>query len=1310
MRKIFKTGKRTGRALIAVTMAAAMSVPVIGNALFTDKKLGAEAASYTSGYDSKNAIYEAQHELNRKIVEEGTVLLKNKDKALPLKGNDKKVTVFHSFYNPEDWSQSEGAMVLSGGGSGNIWVNPKDKCEGTEATHGCHTLYNGLAEHEYDYNKALLDVYFEKNAWNEDRPTEFCDVNGPKMDLVKGKESSFTDYNGAAIITISRLETESQDNYEPYMGISDKAFLRDPAQPEKHYLQLRDKEKELIEYAKTQFAKVVVLLNTAAPMEVDYLQTSDSVDAVLWIGYPGESGLKDIPGVLDGTVSPSGRTVDTWVTDMSKDPTWQNFGDNSQNYTDLSAHNTVLDKNGDIYYLDKELAEDPDFVDDGSNSYHSVDYAEGIYLGYRYYETKATVMNEAQAGSGDTWYEENVTYPFGYGLSYTSFTQEIVGTPVTSGDTISFSVKVTNTGDVAGKEVVQVYYNPPYTPGGIEKASANLVAFDKTGLIAAGESETVTVSFDKRDMSSWSLNAGNYVLEDGKYEISLNKDSHNKWETFEYTHSADSEYTEDETTGTAYTKLFSGDDMFNVDKSKYTADGSGVDFMSRATGLELPETAGDVRFSDEAINYLDSQNTYVSTQDKSTDPWVVDAVIPAEWSQAADTSAENVKQLYQMTGIEDDAKWVEFMNQLTWDEMKTLVSSGLYNTAALERIGKPRTNDTDGPAQIGATAGGRGFGWCAAVNISSTWNDDLAEQFGTMVGEEAIHSETNQGTLITGWYGPGMNIHRNPYCGRNFEYYSEDGLLAGKIAAGAVRGAASRGLITYLKHLALNNQETNRTTNGGVCTWTNEQAMREIYLKPFEYAVKEGGATGMMCAFNRIGGVPAGSNYNLFVKLLEDEWGFDGLAVTDYYEGSSWGWPGNMVVRCHMFPMGDYAGERNVARRIDGTWDTEKGRPVVDGEAQDALYYAVRTTAQRMLKAVANSNAVSAKNGLFPDLTYKVVQGLGVGFVNFGSWISESNGDRLWLAEHEDENTSFIIAPGYTFYAPSGNSLGTFTETGTYTTPIKVILGDDKWENLKGETWISNLTFEVLPAFSIDQKTLKGKVDAAFTSQIDFIDYDKEYGIDFDGFTYMSSGIDKGGQWTRAEGLPEGVEILPSGKLSGIPEEAGTFEVTAYYNVKNNNFPFRFTLEIAEKTIVRTEFKTEDGKLWYKHSDQGEDAWQIVIDLSEFKGDKGDAGAAPTISEDGYWVINGEKTEFKVTGDKGENGVTPVITISEDGYWVINGEKTDVKAVGEKGDSGEDGKKGGCNGSVDVVSVAVTSAAFLVTGLAVYAIRRKKKN
>ncbi len=1263
MRNNYKQGKKAGRAIVALTMVAALTVPVIGNGLFSRSGLSASAASYTSEYETKKSLTDAQHALNQKIVEEGVVLLKNKGGALPLQNNDKKVTVFHSYFNPEDWSQSEGWMVLSGGGSGNIWTGKSD-CEGTETTHGCHTIYNGLDDHGFTYNKAMHAEYLNNGGYYG---ATFCDANGPKMDIVRGQESTFANHDGTAIITVSRIETESQDNYEPSMNGELSAFERDPQNPEKHYLQLRDKEKELIEYAKTKFGKVVVLLNTASPMEVDYLQTSDSVDAVLWVGYPGESGLKDIPGVLDGSVSPSGRTVDTWAKDMTKDPTWQNFGDNSQTNDTFTAANTVLDKDGNVYYVDK----DPDAVQNANNAYHSVDYAEGVYLGYRYYETKSAI-------EGEGWYEANVTYPFGYGLSYTTFTQSIKS-HTESGDSVSIIVEVTNTGSVAGKEVVQVYYNPPYTEGGIEKATANLVAFDKTDVIEAGQSAEITITFDKRDMASWDLEAGNYVLEDGAYEISVNKDSHNAWDKFTYNHAEDTRYTTDGETDTAYTKLFSGNDMFNVDKSKYSADGAGVDFMSRATGLQLPETAGNVRFSDEALRYLDSQNSYLSTQDKDTDPWVIDAKnIPSEWTQAADTSAEEVTKLFQMSGVEDEAKWTAFMNQLTWDEMKALVSTGLFQTAALDRIGKPKTFDTDGPAQIGSRAGERGYGWCSAVNISSTWNEQLAEQFGVMIGEEAIHPETNKGVTITGWYGPGMNIHRNPYNGRNFEYYSEDGLLAGKIAAGTVKGAASKGLITYLKHLALNNQETNRTTNGGVCTWTNEQAMREIYLKPFELAVKEGGATGMMCAFNRIGGVPAGANYNLFVNLLEKEWGFDGLAVTDYYEGSSWGWPGNMVVRCHMFPMGDYSAE-NKNRQIDGTWDADKNRPVVDGNAQDALYYAVRTTAQRMLKTVANSNAVTTKNGVLPDKTYTVIQGHGIGYYPFGAFGFERDVDIL--AIEGKTGASYELAPGTTFHSPSGDFVGEFTKAGTYEFNLNVNLNAEKWGNLKGESWTSKLTYNVLPAFKIEEKTLNGKVDALYNAQIKFITYDKEYGLtDLDGYGGGTmTGIRKDKQWTKAEGLPAGVELLPSGKLSGIPEEAGTYNVKAYYDGK---FEFEFTIEIAEKFIVRTEFKTEDGKLWYKHNDQGDDAWQVVLDLDEFK-EEILASSEISISDDGYWVIGGVKTEFKAVPD-------PVV--------IPPAQTPDTE------------DKGGCNGSIGVASVAITSAVLLLAGAVVHIARSKNKD
>lgn len=1242
MRNHYKTSKKASRALVAFAMAATMSVPVFASGLSFGSSIGANADATGNEYATYGELFDAQHALNQKIVEEGTVLLKNKGGALPLKGDDKKVTVLHSYFNPEDWSQSEGFMVLSGGGSGNIWTG-KSTCPDTEKTHGCHTIYNGLKDHDYSYNEKMYEAYQKEGGFYS---ATFCDANGPKMDIVKAQEATFENHNGAAIITISRIESESQDNYSPSMGISeDSVFNRDPAHPEKHYLQLRDKEKELIEYAKTKFGKVVVLLNTAAPLEIDWLNTSDSVDAVLWIGYPGESGLKDIPGVLDGSVSPSGRLVDTWAKDLTKDPTYQNFGDNSQVTEGLKANNTVLDKDGNVHYVG-----DPE----DELTFHSVDYAESIYLGYRYYETKADIMDAAEAGTGETWYNNSVTYPFGYGLSYTSFTQEIVGTPVTSGDDITFEVKVTNTGSVAGKEVVQVYYNPPYTNGGIEKATANLVAFEKTEVIAAGESQTVTITFAKRDMASWDLGNGNYVLEDGEYEISVNKDSHRQWTNFKYNHGADTRYTRDETTDTSYSKLFSGNDMYNVDKSKYSADGTGVSFMSRATGLQLPQTAGSVRFSDEALEYLDAQNTYVSTQDKAGDPWVTDAVIPETWTQGA----EGKVNLLDMTDKDlDDPAWVDFVNHLSWQDMVGLVSSGLYSTPALDSVGKPKTNDTDGPAQIGATAGGRGYGWCSAMNISSTWNPDLAEDFGEMIGIEANHPDTNKGVRITGWYGPGMNIHRSPFGGRNFEYYSEDGLLAGKIAAGTVKGAASQGLITYLKHLALNNQETNRTTAGGVCTWTNEQAMREIYLKPFEYAVKEGGATGMMCAFNRIGGIPAGANYNLFVNLLEKEWGFEGLSVTDYYDGSSWGWPGNMVVRCHMFPMGDYKNEGKT-RRIDGEWDAELKRPVVDGQAQDALYYAVRTTATRMLHAVAKSNAVGIES-LFPDTTYTVIQGE-VGYIPFGANIVR---DVDTLTVEGKTGSSFELAPGTTFYSPSGDFVGKFLETGTYEFNVKITLNDDSWGESKGKSWTSKLTFNVLPAFTVNEEDLTGNVGSLFRAKVDLRKYQNPDSLG-------STGIKEGLNFS-AKGLPEGLSIFSDGTIIGNPKEAGEYDVTVQYGQYGE---YKYDIKIVIEPEVVLNFRQEGNELQYKYSNQGDDAWQSIVNLDEFKGENGTNGA---------------------------DGKTPTITINEDGYWVINGTVTEYKAAVEAS---------GCNGTVAVTGVAVTAAILVIGGVAIHFIRKKKEN
>lgn len=1027
--------RKIGSGFAAAALATALVVPAFFNTTTYVAPAEAEEVAGTQ-YATAAELLTAQEAFNKQVVQEGTVLLKNNN-ALPLAANA-KVTTFHSYYNPEGWGQSVGWTPISGAGSGNIWVQGKDRTdrETVMESSGCYTIYDGFKASGLDYNADMVSAYSSNPG--------FCDVNGPKMEIVTAQESSFAAYGDAAIITIARLETESRDEYEPEQN-NKPLYVRDPQHPEKHYLQLRDSEKELIEYAKTKFGKVIVLLNTAMPIEIDYLKTSNNVDAVLWVGYPGEAGWVGVTDVLAGKASPSGKLVDTWAKDLTKDPTYFNFGDNSQVTEGLEAANLVLDKNGNVVY--DEDGETPLF--------YSVDYEENIYVGYRYYETKATIMNEAEAGSGDAWFNANVSYPFGYGLSYTTFTQTIKAHDE-SGDKISLTVEVTNTGEVAGKNVVQVYYNPPYTNGGIEKASANLVAFAKTEVLAPGAKQEILISFDKRDMASWDLNAGNYILEDGNYEISVKSDSHNELAKITYTHAADTVYDKDGKTQTAYTKLFSGNDMYNVDKSHYSADGKGVDFMSRATGLQLPTAGTSTKFSDEAIAYLKAQNTYVSSQDKADDPWVIDAKIPDNWTQAAKNSDEGAaRDLATMVGVElGDPAWDEFMNGLTWNEMVNLVKSAKYKTMGLARVNKPITYDTDGPAQLGAVAGGRGYGHCAAVNISSSWNTELAKRFGELVGEEANNPETNNGVLITGWYGPGMNIHRSPFCGRNFEYYSEDGILAGKIAAGAVKGAASRGLVTYLKHLALNNQETNRSSGGGVCTWTNEQAMRELYLKPFEIAVKEGEATGMMCAFNRIGGVPAGANYNLFVKLLEQEWGYTGLSVTDYYEGSSWGWPGNMVVRCHMIPMGDYSVEAK-NRQIDGTWNAAQNRPLVGGAPQDALYYAVRTTAMRVIYNTLNSNAFQKVTGAdvtkaFADKTVNVVKGE-TGTVQVGSMMLVSGVDTVTITGGDAVK---VNADGELVYS--------FSEVGTYEYTAMVTLNSkNRWGEGNLKTMQTKITFNV---------------------------------------------------------------------------------------------------------------------------------------------------------------------------------------------------------------------------------------------------------
>ncbi len=562
-------------------------------------------------------------------------------------------------------------------------------------------------------------------------------------------------------------------------------------------------------------------------MELGFVEEYSSIKSVILCPGTGQTGFTALGEILAGTVNPSGKTADTFVYDLTTTPTYNNFGyfqyDNMADYAAESNGMSVL----------------PTFVN----------YTDNIYVGYRFYET-------ADA-EGLIDYGKTVQYPFGYGLSYTTFSQEM-GSITESDGTISFDVTVTNTGDVAGKDVVEVYYNPPYTNGGIEKAAANLVAFDKTEVLEPGASETITVSFTAEDMASYDAEGAKaYVLEAGDYGISIRSDSHTIIDEQTYTVASTVNYKDGRSTDeVAATNQF--------DDAK-----GDVTYLSRADGFaNYAEAAAAPASLSMSAEY---QATFMNNSNYD----------PAAYNNDADemptTGASNGMTLAQLRGVDyDDAQWDALLDQMSAADMDSLIALGGYQTNAVSSIGKIQTVDCDGPASINNNFTGKGsIGFPAAVMIASTWNIDLAEAFGESIGKMADEME------VSGWYAPAMNTHRSAFAGRNFEYYSEDGVLGGKMAANAVLGAEKHGVYAYIKHFALNDQETNRTEM--LCTWSTEQAIREIYLKPFEIAVKEGGAKAVMSAFNYIGTTPAGAHPSLLNTVLRDEWGFRGFVLTDYY-------------------------------------------------------------------------------------------------------------------------------------------------------------------------------------------------------------------------------------------------------------------------------------------------------------------------------------------------------------------------------------------------------------------------------------------
>ena len=835
---------------------------------------------------------EQAKELCTQIAEEGIVLLKNDSAALPL-ASGTKVNVF-------GWSSTN--PIYGGTGSGAL-----------SAAYPTVDFLQGLTDAGIEYNQELVDFY---KGWRDSRPSvgmmgQDWTIPEPTIEEYGDLFTSAKDYSDTAIFFIARSGGEGADlpvsydgvdtyNYDPssWFGGTGTRYSEqaDDLDANKSYLELSNREKALLDKVTSDYSKVIVIVNSANAMELGFVNDYSQIKSVLYCPGTGQTGFDGLGEILAGQVNPSGKTADTFVADLHATPTANNFGD--FDYTNMS-----------------EFGFENMFAEGGMSYPTFVNYVEGIYVGYRFYET---AFAEAEAGNMEFDYDSAVVYPFGYGLSYTTFSQEM-GPVNNDGKTVSFDVTVTNTGSVAGKDVVQVYYNPPYTNGGIEKSAANLIEFAKTGVLEPGASETVNISFALEDMASYdTYGEGCYVLDAGDYQISINTDAHNKIASETVT--VDSKVVYDES-NKRESDFVAATNQFGF------AEGDSFTYLSRADGFANYDEATKAPIS------FEMSDAYKATYFNETN------YDPTAYNNDADvmptTGAKNGVKLADLRGVDyDDAKWDSLLDELTVSEMNTLIALGGYETSAVDSIGKVMTYDCDGPASINNNFTGQGsIGFPAAVMIACTWNKDLAYAFGDSIGKMADEMD------VSGWYAPATNTHRSAFAGRNFEYYSEDGVLAGWMCAKAVDGARAHGVYSYVKHFATNDQETNRT--GFLCTWLNEQSLREVYLKSFEIAFKKANPAATMVAFNNIGTVPAEACPELLNTVLRGEWGFRGLAETDYFGGYGYQDSDRMI--------------RNGCDLMLATYETPQS--TVTDQTSATSVIAMRQASKNILYTVVNSRA-----------------------------------------------------------------------------------------------------------------------------------------------------------------------------------------------------------------------------------------------------------------------------------------------------------------------------------------------------------------
>ena len=1093
-----------------------------------------DGGKYYADYSSMEQAQAEAAKLGEELGEEGTVLLKNNG-SLPLTG--------------KEWVSVLGVS--------------SDKVEG-----GSTTVAASLEAAGFRVNPELVSYY-------EGVGTSYGSEN---VGAFTGNVlSSVKIYSDVAVVIFSRTGGESNDlatvldelEDNKYgsedMGWKHNALATDTDGNEhKHYLQLTDSEEELLEFAKASCDKVIVLINSSNVMELSNLENDPEIDAILMVYRPGADGLTALGRILNGSVNPSGKTVDIYPADLTADPTWFGYGDGEQFTLNGEYPETffrIADGDGSKIYV----RDNPNMqaqIPGVSTGYSLAEYSEDIYMGYRFYETAAV---EAAAGNYAGFdYDAAVVYPFGYGLSYTSFDWENVTGEIpqnwTEVDALELKVKVTNTGAVAGKDVVEVYAHAPYTKGGVAKAEVALVGFAKTSLLKPGQSEIVTVKVNVQDIASFDAYDKNnngfktYELDAGDgYELRFQSDSHTvKAVQALPALAADAILNMDDFSGAEVGELFSDPDEYNLlgwdpATQKTLVDEGKMVLLNRddfAGTFPTPRTEADLTRSDEWFAFhealdqynADTQTLYPEDETGATEsmPWVQMAADWAEggkyasWTQAEKHEAGNTDvtiKLTSMTGIDmnDNEKvltaedtdveafigktgveaWDIFMNQMTWDELVKITSNAGWGTPAVESIGKPSTSDNDGPNNLSST-----YSWGDECHIAATWNVNLAYRQGALMGNLAILKGTT-------WYGPAMNTHRSPFGGRCNEYYSQDGYQGGLIGAYVIQGCQSKGVICYVKHCAMNDQEIYRMN---LLTLASEQAAREIYMKQFQMAIQEGGVAAIMTTYGSVGEYSGATNYNFITKLVRTEWGFNGYIVTDAWMPCKDYWPLDMLVRAGTNAPLENAGartEKNESYLLSGIWDAaDNCVKIKDGTTVSyTQWYCVRTLAQQELFVQCNMNPMNNGYDLSTFAGQQLAATQGVEFsADLGAKIDS---DKV-VYELQDE-----LPEGMSF-SDSGTLSGTPTVAGEYW--INISMRADNWI-----TKVADFNVKIDSAFTIDCDVtdlhVGEEVDGYIESEIIVAD-------DYDEINYSVKGS-----------LPDGV-VLEDDHLTGVPTKAGIYPVT----------------------------------------------------------------------------------------------------------------------------------------------------------------------